>query len=348
MTHPTMLELSDYIDGMATTDVESHVIGCSTCQQAIQRAEGVPAASRDPKTTTAGTQLPEHIAEALATARQPDPARGQLWRCQWGQTGLLAVVWLVDAADVTLMPASFDVERADQLTLIVDDEHSPLHLPLGVWTALETGASTAVLDRCYGTLDDKYVGDIAQLRSARTTGRIPSDVKTGVEPGSVLDERAVYRSDLAATLDRACRAAAWEPEASDDLPTFIQVVSKLDRQKVRQRFGWSSRDALGVFQGRRAPRPDEMAALDVLAAEQGAEYLPSQASQPPPPRELTAELNRPVWRPLIRQRARDTHHNDETATRRQLVNDAQQLSLAARRDRDRAVDWEEIVGRLLL
>ena len=128
----------------------------------------------------AGVRVPDAALVAVRGADRPEsgPMVGELWRASQPGGGPVNVVWVrsVRSTEVVVVPVSFDVELADDATLIVPGDASPLGLPLAIHTGLE-----ATIDR--ETLRDRLAPlDISTLAvdvraghrvTARRADRVP-------------------------------------------------------------------------------------------------------------------------------------------------------------------------------
>ena len=99
----------------------------------------------------AGVRVPD---AALVTVRGADrpasgPVVGELWRAGLPGGGRVNVVWVrsVRSTEVGVVPVSFDVELADDATLIVPGDESPLGLPLAIHAGLEATIDRETLPR---------------------------------------------------------------------------------------------------------------------------------------------------------------------------------------------------------
>lgn len=342
--HPPLVELSEVPNGTAPEDVVEHVAACGTCRERVAALAGGMAAPRELRSMRG--ELPTALMAAFGRAETPEPALGQIWRCAWDEHVVMALVWLVGSGDLTLMPVSFDTHLADELTLVIDASRSALEVPVGIWTALETGASTAVLERCLSELEQDDLNTVAVLRAARS-GELPVGVARGIRPGSTVDDRAQFRSELASEVRSLVEAASWEPEEQVGI-SLAEILGDagIGPRDVARKLDLETRDVLAVFQARRPPTRDELARLDELAIEAGASNLPSTATQAAPPQELIARMNAPRWKPRI-VAATSAWDSDEVTVRRRAAAEVRQMSVAARRDRSTAVDWDEFLDRIL-
>lgn len=342
--HPPLVELSGLPDGSAPDDVVKHVETCDTCRERLVALADVVGVAEDVRETQ--VELPAELTTAFGGGDPPEPSRGQIWRCVWDENVVMALVWMAGDGDLTLMPVSFDTHLADQLTLVIDASRSGLGLAIGIWTALETGASTAVLERCLSKLGREDLQATAALRAARS-GEPPTGLSRGVRPGSRVDDRAQFRAELGAALRSLVETASWEPD--DQIGMSLAKIlndAGIGPREVSQRLGLKTRDVLALFQTRREPTGEELLRLDQLAAEAGASYLPSTAARTSPPEELVARMNAPRWKPRL-IRAAGAWACDETTARRRSADEARQMSVAARRNRSRDIDWDELLDRIL-
>lgn len=345
-SHPALIELAELGSDAPRPGVEAHVAGCAHCQERLAALSGLTDA-RPAQALELDVGVSPRLSEAWQLELRPEPDWGQLWRCLWDDRSVLAIVWLVGEGDLTLIPASFDEHLADDLTLVLDDTESPVGVALGVWTGLESGASTAVLDRCLGQLTTTQLAWLSKLRQARRTGQLPADVPRGVRPGSPLDERAEYRTALERAFSALIAASVWEPQDAPGLAVRDVLtglgVSPAD---LASRLSLEPRDVLSIFQGRRPLQPEEQEALATLAAESGEAHLASSTGGSALPLELVDRMNRPRWKSRIVSQTAERSLS-EKGVRRHVADEARNLSVAARRPRSAPIDWDAILERVL-
>jgi hypothetical protein len=122
------------------------------------------------------------VLNALRAADQPaaGPQPGELWRARDadGHTAALVLVRAVEGDGLVVVPVTFDVDHADERTLLVPAESSPLGIALAVHDALEhtVDLSTAI-DRL-GSID-------------------AGGADRGTPVVSPLDERAEFHASIA-------------------------------------------------------------------------------------------------------------------------------------------------------
>lgn len=132
----------------------------------------------------AGVAAPEGVRAAVASADRPEagPRPGELWRARRPGAGAIALVWLrsLTPAGPVAVPVSFDTEPADDDTLILPGDASPLGLPLALHEAGETTVDRhSLLDRL-GSIDPAAV-EAARTARARALAGTPVALEDGIE-----------------------------------------------------------------------------------------------------------------------------------------------------------------------
>jgi hypothetical protein len=195
----------------------------------------------------AAAAVPEPVRAATAGADRPDagPEAGELWRARHPDGGPLILVWLrsVGPAGVVAVPVSFDVEFADDQTLIVTGEDSPLGLPIALHRPIETTIDPrALLDRL-GRLD-------------------PAGAAVGPRIVSPVDERLEYRQTLADRLAGLASTAAGDgDDAQHDWWPLDTDSDRADLLKAIHRALAETHPGARI-----APRPPATAASEHLSA----------------------------------------------------------------------------------
>jgi len=135
--------------------------------------------------TAAGVVAPEGVRAAVASADRPEggPRAGELWRARRPGSGAGAVVmvWLrsLGPTGVVAVPVSFDTDLADEDTLILPGDASPLGLPLALHLAVETTVDRhSLLDRL-GSIDPAAV-EAARTRAQASGAGAPVHLEDGL------------------------------------------------------------------------------------------------------------------------------------------------------------------------
>ena len=145
--HPLDVDLADFVDGALdaarAAELEAHLDDCLLCRLKRRRLEGAPAAG------SADEFLPGPAFDTPAAERGAEPAVDDLWLAGADDRVLLFLM-SVTGDRVTAAPVTFDVEAADDETVIVDQ--SPFRTALAVHPALATEIPRAALTAKVGVL----------------------------------------------------------------------------------------------------------------------------------------------------------------------------------------------------
>jgi hypothetical protein len=107
-----------------------------------------------------------------------------------------------------VVPVSFDTELADEHTLLVPAEASPLGTPLSLHVAVEATIDDRALRDRLGPVD--IAREVESVRAAWLTGEPAQGLTVGPSIVSALDERIEYRGALADALAELAPAADEE------------------------------------------------------------------------------------------------------------------------------------------
>ncbi|HZI39449.1 MAG TPA: hypothetical protein VFF24_14170 [Acidimicrobiia bacterium] len=132
----------------------------------------------------AGVAAPEGVRAVVASADRPEagPRPGELWRARGPGAGAIALVWLrsLTPAGAVAVPVSFDTEPADDDTLILPGDASPLGLPLALHEAVETTVDRHSLVDRLGSIDPAAV-EAARTAQARALAGTPAPLEDRIE-----------------------------------------------------------------------------------------------------------------------------------------------------------------------
>lgn len=333
--HSDELDLMEFIDGTADAAVASHVEACPGCQRAVRQfvdLGGSPAAWSDPRPVE--VEVSPGVVQALERDLPEQVRAGQLWRARWDIETLLVYVVRFDSSGCQLAPASLDVQLAEPRTRVVDEDESPLGVPVGVWAGRSLQAPFSLLERYLGTIDGNAVA---------ADGLTPA-----ADDLTPLDDRTVYAERLRDALRDLITAAAWEPAGPPEPLSLATVLGRagLTMADLPDLLGIDVPTALDLWRGDVAPSGEQLAALDTAAEARGSGVVPSQATGPALPPELLLELARPRWKARVLAAA-SMRDLSEEAARRAAAAEALGLTLAARRRRTAESDWGEMLDRVL-
>lgn len=308
-SHPLDVDLADLVDGVLdaarAADVEAHLDDCLLCRLKRRRLEGAPAPGR------AHAPLPAPAFDLPPFDTGGEPAVDELWVA--GADDRLLVLVLGVAGDrITAAPVTFDVEAADDETVVV--ERSPFRTPVAVHPALATEIPRAALTARVGALS--LMGDrgpavagpgdprielrqhLATLLAAYTD---PPPAAGDAPPPPPEQVRSTLIADLRSMRGRACAARpldswgdlvlaeqrSWVPLVTVDEVGVVLVVfdtphgleDELDFDAARSVLTRLNASALVVLTGELSELAD---VFDAAALHAGID-MPSGAHNPPRP-----------------------------------------------------------------
>lgn len=210
--HPLDIDFLAMVSGDLALDrrlsLESHAQFCVLCRIRIGRlaraaglqwppmaAEGLP---------TGIVPLPTDFLSSLETdAENPPLTKNQLWMA--GADEYL-MVWIrkSDGGSLVCHPVTLDVDLADDQTLVISDEASPIGIPLALWSGIIGDVQPSSLNRCLGDLDVRASIDALQSSS--------SGLQVGTAISGATDERIEYRQLLA---DRLAELSSAKDEVGN-------------------------------------------------------------------------------------------------------------------------------------
>lgn len=320
--HPTDRNLAALVDGRLPADqaldVRGHVEACPRCQLRV----GLAADDGLHVTAPTGESVEVPVVEESSSDM---PMQGDIWRLSWETTAVLAVIWVVDAGRVSVLPAVGTADADDWSVLVHRADTGGLG-SLAFSVALETAVPWAVLDARVGQLRD-----IEPLRSLRTAFRTGSatDASRGEPVRSALDDRLIGLGELSEVLMELANAA-WAPvvmTVQSAMPSFDELAD----------VGIAVNRALAISRGA-TPTDDEADLIEVATG--------SRPKSRPVDEELQRAIDQPRRKAAIRARAQKNRRS-EGAERLLLAADAQPELAAARGTHGAPPDYELILDRLL-
>jgi hypothetical protein len=230
--------------------------------------------------------LPDALVASVTAADHPEagPQAGELWRAGPPDGGSLTMVWIrsVTPADVLVAPVSFDVELADESTLVVPTVDSPLGVALALHVGVEATIERERLVDRLGVIDTAATG--SQSASGST---VP------------LDERIEYHALLADEL------APLAPDDGGDATADPAAWWPIDRDSDQARLLITLHDALAPAHSaaRITPAPSPTAGSGIVRAVAQIAELDAFV--------LVALLDEPVHGPSLLEAARDLMDADQ-------------------------------------
>ncbi|HWH30494.1 MAG TPA: hypothetical protein VNU26_16340 [Mycobacteriales bacterium] len=194
--------------------------------------------------------VPARVRELMdARAETASPKPGQVWRLTWQGRHLLAAIIDTDAWHILIAPVTTDAELADEFTLRLDAEESPLETALAVWVRHRAAVPTFTLDRHIGTLPDvgAVTGAAQALHELVAAHRAGGAAPDGLPTGEPLTDEDVDALDLAdaindtvAWFENAAAGLRYLPE-DDPAPSAAQI-------STAEAIGQLARTARGLSQ----------------------------------------------------------------------------------------------------
>ncbi len=220
--HPGTGALSDYVRSALSepqrADVEAHLDVCLACRVWAARLEHAehlePTAELISALVAASPDVPEGLLRAIRSEHADQtPQAGDLWRCGRGDALLVWLRKVFDDGLLAVVPVVFDVELADELTLIKPAESNALGLDLGFMVSVESHIDPRSLIGKVGTID--VADDIEALRRVRRGGPRNDDILVGT-PIEMSDDQRIEYQQLVSDLLGDCAPEAFDADAEDD------------------------------------------------------------------------------------------------------------------------------------
>ena len=341
--HPLLTELSDYLDGTAREGdlarIRDHLESCRECRVILQHASDSARVDL-PGIAEWSAQLDSGLVTALRS-EAPEPKAGQLWRLRWDDTSVLSVVLRVKGEDVIVAPVGLDEWMADDYSIVVSPDWSPLGIAFAIWVGLEAVVPLVVLDVCFGEVD--ALDQIAAVRHAEHKGVLVEEaILVGSPIFTASDERSQYRRDLSLAMGRLSDATWLESsnnQGHELTPSLVELLEPVDPRRLAHVLKLDAPSTFALMSGERLLTPEEAALVGSLIDVDGVTIL---NAIPPVPPGLVHELSHPIHRQEIFRRAQSSGHSENEERRLAL---RELLPVAARRAGDEAapLDWRRLV-----
>ncbi len=213
MTHPSSTELYDALTGRGdVAAVMAHLDECIACrvwsgrlahsaQFASPDAEVFELLARSSQVITGLDSVSDAVSEAV-------PREGELWRVGQDEAVLVWVRKNFEDGAVDSIPVVLDVEFADEQSVLVPAEQSPLSVELAAMASLRTHIHLGAFINRIGVVD--LAPQIEEVIRATREGR-PPELPVGARIASDDDDRLEYRQALRDVL-AALAPSAWRQE----------------------------------------------------------------------------------------------------------------------------------------
>jgi hypothetical protein len=194
--HPSTLQLAGHA---ADPAVRQHLVACLACRVRAARlwhelAPGEPTHDVVTRILRASSPGPAILA-SFSAERDPGPPRpGDIWRMGRDEP-ILGWVRQVFSDAIDVIPVVLDIELADQESVFLPPESTPLGMPLALLTGIRGHVGRRALLQRIG-----YVHAFAAVRevmAAARDGRMPNGVTVGPPIESDDDQRVEYRQVIA-------------------------------------------------------------------------------------------------------------------------------------------------------
>lgn len=221
-SHPETGALSEYVRSTLAepklAEVEAHLDVCLACRvwaARLERAQQTePTDELISGLVAASPDVPEGLLSAIKSEHvDQTPQAGDLWRCGRGDALLVWLRKVFDDGLLAVVPVVFDVELADELTLIKSAESNPLGLDLGFMVNVESHIDPRSLIGKVGTID--VADDIEALRQVRRGGPRNLGILVGT-PIEMSDDQRIEYQQLVSDLLGDCAPEAFDDDTEDD------------------------------------------------------------------------------------------------------------------------------------
>lgn len=215
--HPLLRELRDTLFGTGdVTRVRAHLAECLACR--VQMARIAQAGELQTPTPNVVQRIVDASSVVPGAADIPtdrdeqEPEPGELWRVGRDEALLAWVRKNFHDGAVDIVPVVLDVDLADEQTVIIEAEVSPLPVELAAMVALRTHVHRDAFISRLGTLD--ISAQIEEVIAATREGR-DTAATTGPRIEFDDDDRIEYRQALRDLLDDLS-PSNWPTETSSD------------------------------------------------------------------------------------------------------------------------------------
>lgn len=243
------------LDDEEAGGIENHLERCLACRVWASRLRHASLAEPDDtfvsELVDSSSIVPAGLYRALtASPTSRNPEVGELWRVGRDEALLVWVRRVLDDSALVI-PAVFDEDLADNFSLIVQKDDSPLDVELVLLTSVEGHVDLRAFLQLVGSL--QVHSEVEALRKARKSQQeTPSDISIGSSITTSEDQRLEYRqlvADLLADISPGSFAQEDQPghpEKGFDVHTFINDLRELTWRRAGVRIQILDLDNLAV------------------------------------------------------------------------------------------------------
>jgi hypothetical protein len=143
---------------------------------------------------SAATPLPDGLGDLIQGPRVGDPRPDEIWRIGRDQALLVWVRQVFSDGVADVVPMVLDVELADEETVVVEADATPIASELAAMVALRTHVDLGACLNRIGTINIR--SDVTEVMTATREGRRPNGVRVGPPVVDDGDSRIAYRQAL--------------------------------------------------------------------------------------------------------------------------------------------------------
>lgn len=162
---------------------------------------------------SAATPLPDGLADLIQAPRAGDPQPGEIWRIGRDEALLVWVRRVFPDGVADVIPLVLDVEQADQETILIPADATPVDTELAAMVPLRTHVDLGAFLNRIGTLDIR--ADVTEVMQAAREDRRPQDVRVGPPIDRDDDQRIVYRHAVRCLLSELAPGCGAHPPNQD-------------------------------------------------------------------------------------------------------------------------------------
>ncbi|GAA1290448.1 hypothetical protein Psi02_15350 [Planotetraspora silvatica] len=200
--HPSSSELlaaqhdPDCVTAAPTLEHLEECLACRVRLARIRRASGPDPASANSlqRIIEASTPLPEALAAIALEGKVGEPQPNEIWRIGRSEALLVWVRRVFEDGIADVIPLVLDVELADQESVVLSADATPLATETAAMVSLRTHVHTGAFLNRVAILD---IGeDVTEVMTAMRESRRPSKVRVGPPIDDDDDQRLEYRQAL--------------------------------------------------------------------------------------------------------------------------------------------------------